>query len=198
MQCPFSQIRTLDGLFLPNILITWRAAALFCPWEIANCRSWAIVSPQSCVYVVGVISCKGLITLELAGCTKEHKNLKPCDKNINLRGFALKVDNTLVFIRILKAADYECFLCKTQPPFFIQCILKRIKLSPGYLAVPVCLLLLCESPRQGGWRWGCSAVRKKLSFPGPCLGRSASESQARQLTEQVILITPGCGASCPR
>lgn len=84
MQCPFSLVRTLDGLFLPNILITWRAAALFCPWEIAKCRPWAIVCPQSCVYVVGVISCKGLITLKLAGCTKEHKNLKACDKNINL------------------------------------------------------------------------------------------------------------------
>lgn len=30
------------GLFLPNILITWRAATLFSPWEISIHRSWAI------------------------------------------------------------------------------------------------------------------------------------------------------------
>lgn len=30
------------GLFLPNILITWIAATLFSPWEIAIHRSWAI------------------------------------------------------------------------------------------------------------------------------------------------------------
>lgn len=57
---------------------------------------------------MGVIFIKGLITLELAKCTEEHKNLEDCDKNINSLGFELKVDHFLVLTRVLKAAADEC------------------------------------------------------------------------------------------
>lgn len=96
-----------------------------------------------------VIFFKRLITLELAGCTKEHKTLKACDKNISPLGTKLKVDNFLVFTKVLKDADYECFLYEMHLTFFIQCIFKRIKLLLPYLTVLVFLFVLFESP--GHW-----------------------------------------------
>lgn len=143
-----------------------KSSALFSPWEISKRRSWAIGFPQGCVYVVGAIFCKGLITLELAGCIKEHKNLKAFDKNINPWGFELQVDNVLVFTRILKAADCEHFLYKIQFTFFTHCVFKRMKLSLGYLAVLVSLLLLSASPRH---QW--VEVGTLLSWKDFCLHR---------------------------
>lgn len=84
---------------------------------------------------MGVIFSKRLVTLELAGRTEKQRNHKAYDKNINPLGSELKVDNVLVFTRVLKAADYECFLYKIPFSFLIRCIFKRVKHSLGFLAV---------------------------------------------------------------
>lgn len=142
----------MGGLFLPNIIITRSAAASLSPWEPANRRSWAITSLQRCVYAVGVVVFKRLITLELAGWAEEHKAR---DKNTNPRGSGLTAGNCLVFTRNPKDADGECFLREIQfTRLLSQCVVKRMQLSRGYLVRSAWFSLASAAePLLGTARW---------------------------------------------